>query len=64
MCPLAISSNFGEYLSLTAGLNEERGKKKILCDLRSDEFQLEAEEAAADDMRRSVSLFIGAAVVS
>lgn len=39
-------------------------KKKILCDLRSDEFQLEAEEAAADDMRRSVSLFIGAAVVS
>lgn len=63
MCPLAISSNFGEYLSLTAGLNEERGKK-ILCDLRSDEFQLEAEEAAADDMRRSVSLFIGAAVVS
>lgn len=38
--------------------------RKILCDLRSDEFELEAGEAAADDMRSSLSLLIGGAVVS
>ena len=54
------------FFFFLAGLNEgrEEKKKKPLCDLRSDEFQLEAGEAAADDMRRSLSLFIGAAVVS
>lgn len=64
-CPLSISSNFCKYLhGLNEGRIEHKNKKKILCDLRSDEFELEAGEAAADDVRRSLTVHWVAVAVS